>query len=76
MTYGLDTTRSFIPPMMPHVVGIHESMIKWAKRAIKAFFFHTDVTDEQLLSAFVGVESLKNSYLLTYQSANPQNNVP
>ena len=67
---------SFIPPMAPHFGGIHESMIKSAKRAIKDILSHADVTDEELLSAFVGAEGLINSRPLTYQSADPNDNVP
>ena len=67
---------SFIPPMAPYFGGIHESMIKSAKRAIKAILSHADVTDEELLSAFVGAEGLINSRPLTYQSADPNDNVP
>ena len=52
--------------MTPHFGGIHESMIKSAKRAIKAILSHADVTDEELLSAFVGAEGLINSRSLTY----------
>ena len=66
----------FIPPMAPHFGGIHKSMIKSAKRAIKAILSHADVTDEELLSAFVGSEGLINSRPLTYQSADPNDNVP
>ena len=34
------------------------------------------MTDEELLSAFVGSEGLINSRPLTYQSADPNDNVP
>ena len=62
--------------MAPHFGGIYESMIKLAKRAIKAILSHADVTHEELLSAFVGAEGLTNSRPLTYQSADPNDNVP
>jgi len=67
---------TFIPPMAPHFGGIHESMIKSAKRAIKAILSDADVTDEELLSAFIGAEGLINSRPLTYQSTDPNDNVP
>lgn len=51
-------------------------MIKSAKRAIYAILGNADITDEELLTAFTGAESLFNSRPLTYQSANPKDNVP
>ena len=42
-------------------------MIKAAKRAIYAIIGPTDVTDEELMTAFVGAETLINSRPLTYQ---------
>ena len=47
-----------------------ETMIKVAKRAI------LDVNDEELMTAFMGAESLMNSRPLTYQSVNPEDDVP
>lgn len=35
-----------------------------------------DVTDEELMTAFAGAEALINSRPLTYQSANPNDDVP
>ena len=61
----------FNPPLAPHFGGIHESLIKSAKRAIFCILQSADITDEELLSAFVGAEGLMNSRPLTYQSANP-----
>lgn len=46
-------------------------MIKAAKRAISAILKDTDVTDEELQSCFVGVESLLNSRPLTTVSDDP-----
>lgn len=45
-------------------------MIKAAKRAIKAVPRNTDVNNEELVTAFTGVEALLNSRSITYQSAN------
>ena len=63
----------FNPPLAPHFSGIHEVMIKAAKKAILS---SADVTDEELLSAVVGAEGLINSRPLTYQSVKPQDPVP
>jgi len=62
----------FIPPGTPHFGGVHESMIKSAKRAVYAILQNADITDEELLTAFTGAESLMNSRPLTFQSANPK----
>ena len=51
-------------------------MIKAAKKAIFAILQNADVNDEELLTAFMGAESLINSRPLTYQTANPKDNVP
>ena len=50
-------------------------MIKAAKKAIFAILQNADVNDEELLTAFMGAESLINSRPLTYQTANPKDNV-
>lgn len=62
----------FNPPLAPHFSGVHEVMIKAAKKAIYAILSSADFTDEELLSAVVGAEGLINSRQLTYQSVNPQ----
>ena len=67
---------TFNPPLAPHFGGVHESMIKSAKRAIKAVLGNANVTDEELMTAFVGAEGLINSRPLTFQSANPEDQVP
>lgn len=51
-------------------------MIKAAKRAITAILGNADITDEELLTAFIEAESLINSRPLTYQSANSEDNTP
>ena len=51
-------------------------MIKAAKKAINAILQNAYINDEELLMAFTGAESLINSRLLTYQTANPKDNVP
>lgn len=46
-------------------------MIKSAKKAIYGVIGTSDLTDEELITAVTGVESLLNARPLTYQSANP-----
>jgi len=67
---------NFNPPYAPHFGGVFETMIKAAKRAIKAILSKADITDEELMTAFTGAEALINSRPLTYQSAHPNDNVP
>ncbi|XP_067653340.1 uncharacterized protein [Haliotis asinina] len=66
----------FNPPHAPHFGGVFESLIKSAKRAMFAILTKSDVTDEELVTTFVGVESLLNSRPLTYQSAHPADEIP
>ena len=51
-------------------------MIKAAKRAVNAVLGNADVTDHELTTAFTGAEALLNSRPLTYQSANPEDDIP
>ena len=66
----------FNPPLAPHFGGMHEAMIKSAKRAISAILRNADINDEELMTAIIGAEGLINSRPLTYQSANPVDDVP
>ena len=66
----------FNPPLAPHFGGVHETMIKSAKKAIQAILGNADITDEELMTAMIGAEALINSRPLTYQSANPADDVP
>ena len=66
----------FNPPYAPHWGGVHEIMIKSAKRAIYAVLKGADVNDEELLTAFSGAEALINSRPLTYQSSHPADSPP
>ena len=66
----------FNPPLAPHFGGVHETMIKASKKAIYGILGNSDVTDEELMTAFTGAEGLINSCPLTYQSANPADDVP
>ena len=66
----------FNPPSAPHFGGVHESMIKSAKRAINAILRNADITDEELMTAIIGAEGLINSRPLTYKSTDPADDVP
>ena len=50
-------------------------MIKAAKTATYAILGNASVTDEELMTAFTGAETLFNSRPLTYQSMNPLHDV-
>ena len=67
---------AFYPPLAPHFGGAHESMVKSAKKAIKAILGQADINDEELMTAIIGAEGLINSRPLTYQSANHKDDVP
>ena len=66
----------FNPPLAPHFGGAHKSMIKSAKKAINAILGQADISDEELMTANIGAESLIISRPLTYQSANHEDDVP
>ena len=59
----------FNPPLAPHFSGVHETMIK------SAILGNADINDEELMTAIIGAEGLINSRPLTYQSANPVDDV-
>ena len=71
MTANRGVTWQWNPPAAPHFGGVFESMIKSAKRAITAVLNDADVYDEELQTAFIGVESLMNSRPLTTLSDDP-----
>ena len=54
----------FNPPLAPHVAGVHEAMVKAAKKAIRAILSNADINDEELMTTFIGVEALLNSHPL------------
>ena len=76
MAVNMGIRWNFNPPLAPHFGGVHETMVKSAKRAIYAILSSADITYEELITAFAGAESLINSSPLTYQSANSQDDVP
>ena len=61
----------FNPPGAPHMGGVFESLIKSAKRAIRAILKNAEFTDAELQSAFIGAEDLLNSRPLCYQTNDP-----
>ena len=67
---------TFNPPLAPHFGGVHETMIKSAKKAIYAVLGNADINDEELMTAFTGAEDLLNSRPITYQTANPKDDLP
>ena len=67
---------TFNPPLGPHFGGVHEIMVKAAKRAIYSILRKADVNDEELISAFAGAEDLLNSRPITYQTAHPADDLP
>ena len=70
---------NFNPSYAPYFGGVIECMIKAAKRAINdkimAILSKANVIHEELMIAFTGAEALLNSRSLTYQSANPNDDV-
>ena len=54
-------------PLAPHFSGVHEVMIKAAKKAICAILSSAGVTDEELLSAAVGADKPASIDLPTYR---------
>ena len=70
------TSWRFNPPAAPHFGGVHETLVKSAKRAISAILKNAEVTDEELLSAILGAEALMNSRPLSYMSADGRDPTP
>ena len=66
----------FNPPSAPHFGGVFESMIKSAKRAIRAILGDAEITNEELHTAICGAEGLLNSRPITYVSSSPHDMVP
>ena len=67
---------SFNPPAAPHFGGVHEALIKSAKRAIYAILAPAEVNDEELITAVTAAEALLNSRPLSYQSADARDLLP
>ena len=56
----------FNPPLAPHLGGVHESLIKFAKRSINANLGNADIKNEELMTTIIGAEGLINSRPLTF----------
>ena len=69
-TAELGVTWRCNPPAAPHFGGAHKVMVKAAKKATYAIVQDRDVTNEEPITVFAGVESLLNSHPLTYQSSD------
>ena len=61
-TVSHGVTWHFNPPLTPPFSGVHEIMIKAAKKAIYAILNCADIMDEELLSAVAGAEGFKCYY--------------
>lgn len=66
----------FSPPLSPHFGGVFESMVKAAKRAIRAILKNEEVTDIELITILNRAEDVINSRPLTYQSDDPNEHLP
>ena len=66
----------FNPPSAPHFGGVFESMVKSAKKAIRAILGDAAITDEELVTAIAGAEGLINSRPITYVSSSPDDLTP
>ncbi|XP_028414792.1 uncharacterized protein LOC114537879 [Dendronephthya gigantea] len=66
----------FNPPSSPHFGGVFESMVKSAKKAMRAILGDADITDEELHTAICGAEGLLNSRPITYVSSTPDDLEP
>ena len=55
--------------------GAHGVMVNAAKKVIYAVLSNSDVTDEELITVVAGAESLLNSRPLTYQWADPRDDI-
>ena len=66
----------FSQPCGLHFGGVHETMSKFTKKEIYGILGITDITDEELDTAFAGAVDLANSQRLTYQSSDIEDDVP
>ena len=60
----------FNPPSAPHFNGVHEILVKAAKRAMKVVMGAAELNDEEFLTALISVEGLLNDRPITYQSSD------
>jgi len=71
VTSNQGVTWHWNPPYAPHFGGVFEAMIKSSKGTIYAILKDANVTDEELQTTFIGVESLMNLRPLTTLSDDP-----
>ena len=76
MIAGKEITWTFNPPYAPYFGGVLKIITKAAKWAVTGILGNADITDEELMTAFTGAEALINSRILTYQSANTEDDIP
>ena len=60
------------PPLGSHFDGAFESLVKVAKKTLKAAVGHAGLIDDELQTAIMEVEVLMNSRTLTYEGADPR----
>ena len=60
------------PPLGSHFGGVLESLVKVAKKTLKAVVGNAGLTDDELQTAIKEVEALMNSRPLTYEGADPR----
>ena len=60
------------PPLGSHFGGVFESLVKVAKKTVKAVVGNAGLTDNELQTAIKEVEALMNSRPLTYEGADPR----
>lgn len=65
------TKIEFISPSAPHLGGVHELIVKSAKKALFSILHKADITYEELVTATAGAEDLINSRPLVYQTSHP-----
>ena len=60
------------PPLGSHFGGVFESLIKVAKKSLKAIVGNAGLNDDELQTAIKEVEALMNSRPLGYEGADPR----
>ncbi|XP_074612382.1 uncharacterized protein LOC141866735 [Acropora palmata] len=60
------------PLLGSHFGGVSESLVKVAKKTLKAVVGNAGLTDDELQTAMKEVEALMNSRQLTYEAADPR----
>ena len=66
----------FNSPSAPHFGGVFESMVKSAKKALRAIIGEADINDEEMHTAMCASEGLLSSRPITYVSSDPHDMTP